>query len=446
MAALGVGAVVGIGAPRFEIVQPHLGAPAILRPGDSLRIDLVSAWPFWRSELEIELEGPVQGHPLEVGRTTSSVLGLGRSAHVTLPLDLPARGFSLRVSGGGVSRVRPQAVRVVAEYPSRIRFVQLADLPFIGDRGRADAEMERIVDEINLIAPDYVLITGDLAYRATEAAYDQLVASLGRLEAPAIVAVGNHEYDRWSLFLRHFVRPRHVVDFGDYYVVSLNSAHRHGQVTHSQLRWMRRVMAERPGRIPIVQIHHPLFGGARVARMAPEIVEAMSAHASPIALFGHLHHDAVFDATGRTPESWSPNGAKFGATTSASEQNLRPGNDGTPSYAGYRLVRVNDGTLTSMTYDYDGNGERDPASSYPFGRVRVHHPEPFTAVITNALNEPLSRARVRTEIPGTVLGLQPDQGRLADVRPQGDSTVYITEIDLPAESTTVLRLREPLIR
>ncbi len=437
------GASLALGPERIELLQPHLGAPAILRPGDALRIELLSSIPFRRPELTVELSGPAGDYRLAVSETRRSPSGSHVSILAALPPKLPDGGFDLRVATSADSVTRPRAVQVVQEFPEQLKLLQLADLPLIGDQGAGDAQMRAIVDEINLIAPDLVLISGDLIYIPDEQCYLKLVDYLQRLEAPVVLAPGNHDYQSWGLYLRHFVRSHHVVDFGGVYVVTLNTGHRHDQVTRSQFRWLRQVMADRPGDTPVLQTHYPLFGPSSIKSLAIDIAQEMVEHAGPVALSGHLHHDAVFDSAGRRRESWDFPGPKFSVTGPAGAQDLREEPGGEFSYPGYRLVTLAAGEVLGMSYDADGDGVRDAASSYPFGRLRATSPEPGTVMISNELNEPISRARVRIVAPGNELGLRPDRGKLLRVIANQNSTVYSMEIDLPANSLTVLRLEEP---
>jgi hypothetical protein len=202
-------------------------------------------------------------------------------------------------------------------------------------------------------------------------------------------------------------------------------------------------MDRRPGRTAVLQTHHPVLGPSAIDGLADAIARELVERGAPLALSGHLHYDAVFDSAGRPRDRWDFPGPKFSITGPAGSQDLRPVPTGGFSYPGYRLITMVGGEVVSMTYDLDGDGVRDAASSYPFGRLRATSPAPGTVSITNELNEPIPRARVRLVSPGVEVGMRPDRGRLVQILREGDSTVYATEIDLPANSTTVVRLEEP---
>jgi len=436
-------ATLGLGSPRFVVLRPHLGALAIARAGESIAIEVTTSIPFWRPEWRVWVDGPRGRRELAIEQVEMNLRGARQRLLVALPDDLGVGGLDLTVEAGALRRYRPQALHVVTGYPQRVRFVQLADLPVLGDQGSGEAAMGSLIDEINLIAPDFVLFTGDVIYGDPEdGRYQVLVDLLHRLEPPAIVAPGNHEYKGWSRYLQHFVEPWHVVDFGHLRLISLNSGHGRDQLTLTQERWLVETLADSGDRTPIVQVHHPPFGPRGVARLP---LAALRDTGCPLVLSGHLHHDALFDIDGRQrSDSWQFPGPRFAVTTAAGQNDLRPGSPGsTETYAGYRLIRMDGGEVVSMTYDRNGDGERDAISSYPSGLIRVTRPAPGSALVENGFNEALDRARVRIEAPASGPRLRADRGRIVDILPSSaGEQQYVVEIDLPAESRTVITLIE----
>lgn len=144
----------------------------------------------------------------------------GASALTARPLDPDRRAFLSRTIAGGVSLIAISlagmgtanalgevAVRRVLVPLRRLpralegfRIVQLSDV-HIGPTLGADW-LERVVARVNALAPDAVVITGDLVDGSVEELRDQ-VAPLARLSAKhgVFFVTGNHEYysgaDEW---------------------------------------------------------------------------------------------------------------------------------------------------------------------------------------------------------------------------------------------------------
>ncbi len=90
-----------------------------------------------------------------------------------------------------------------------MKFVILTDTHFVA-RGRKlygldpTERLGTAVERINRDHPDisFVIVTGDLAHWGEDAAYENLASILGRLDAPTILLMGNH--DKRDPFGRYF--------------------------------------------------------------------------------------------------------------------------------------------------------------------------------------------------------------------------------------------------
>ena len=143
----------------FEVLSPRLGRPAVLRPGDELVVEVTHSNPFASPPWTLSLRSKSGGmFELEIESRSSS-----RSRHflvTRLPKTAQPESYTLTVRAGAHEAVLPRAVHVVERFSERVTFVQVADLPTFGDDESGDAAMDRIVDEINVIHPDFVLVTG----------------------------------------------------------------------------------------------------------------------------------------------------------------------------------------------------------------------------------------------------------------------------------------------
>jgi 3',5'-cyclic AMP phosphodiesterase CpdA len=191
---------------------------------------------------------------------------------------------------------------------------QISDLHFLPKGtlafGRVDVAgcLERAIDHLNALAsrPDAVLITGDLTNDGDAAVWAELMAVLGRLEAPIYPLPGNHD-DRE--LMRAAFAPlglfpnegslRFAVDLGPVRLVGLDSliaGAPGGRLGAEQLAWLDATLGEVPDRPTLVALHPPPFASG-IDHMDAMMLEDGAALAAVIGrhpqvarvLCGHVH-------------------------------------------------------------------------------------------------------------------------------------------------------------
>ena len=153
---------------------------------------------------------------------------------------------------------------------------QISDLHFLPKGtlafGRVDVAgcLERAIDHLNALRPrpDAVLITGDLTNDGDAAVWAELMAMLGRLEAPVYPIPGNHD-DRELMRaacarLRLFPQEgplRFVADLGPLRLIGLDSlvpGDPAGRLGPEQLAWLDAAL-KASAAPTLVALHHPPF-------------------------------------------------------------------------------------------------------------------------------------------------------------------------------------------
>ena len=198
--------------------------------------------------------------------------------------------------------------------------VHLSDLHF----GRiAPGVLAPLAAQIAAIAPDLVLVSGDLTQRAHSHEFQAARAFLDALPAPWLAVPGNHDvplYDVAQRFLaplakyrRHFfdqVEPVYVDD--DIVVLGINTARaltiKDGRINVRQMALIRRRFAEldhiHPGRTKIIVSHHPFdlpapFGRADLVRHAARGMATFADCGVDLLLSGHLHASHAGNSSAR---------------------------------------------------------------------------------------------------------------------------------------------------
>jgi 3',5'-cyclic AMP phosphodiesterase CpdA len=186
--------------------------------------------------------------------------------------------------------------------------VHISDLHF---GAVAEATLEPLLDTIENLAPDAVVVSGDLTQRALRKQYQGAAAFLGRIDCETrIVVPGNHDIPLWNP-VRRFVNPRR--DFFRYitpetYPSFSNSAvavigidtsraltFSNGRINRAQIEKIRRFFADQaPELCRVVVAHHPFVipeddgNGKLVGRAEKALAGVLEEHVD-LLLTGHRH-------------------------------------------------------------------------------------------------------------------------------------------------------------
>jgi 3',5'-cyclic AMP phosphodiesterase CpdA len=189
--------------------------------------------------------------------------------------------------------------------------VHVSDLHF----GRVEpALLAPLREAIEAIAPDVVVVSGDLTQRARRAQFKAAADYLATLPTPRIVVPGNHDVPYYDV-LRRFLAPldrfrRYISDdpFPTYIddeiaVVGVNTARsltfKGGRINVEQVREIERRFHGLPEHVTrIVVTHHPFdvpAGGdeSDVLGRAPMAMAEFAKAEVDVFLSGHLHHSNV---------------------------------------------------------------------------------------------------------------------------------------------------------
>jgi 3',5'-cyclic AMP phosphodiesterase CpdA len=239
---------------------------------------------------------------------------------------------------------------------------QLSD-PHIGATWAGDGSVDGVaaaVESVRAIRPrpDAVVVTGDLADRASDEEYKQLRELLSPLEVPFYVLPGNHD-DRRALS-RHFGVPgsdgepsQYSVDLGPLRLVVLDTTipgEDAGALDSERLDWLDNELTAAPEQLTLIAMHHPpLLTGIPVCDamgLAPSDRLALGAvierHPQVRRLVGgHFHLAITAELAGRTVLTAPSTYTQFRLDFTSDE--IEPAADP----AGFVLHAVVDGELVS---------------------------------------------------------------------------------------------------
>jgi len=427
---------------EFVIQRPRLGVPAVQLAGEQFEIVIKQSQPFaqlkplpWRAHLRSPYQNDVM---LKIEKEQQQ--GANRILTVRIPMATLNGAYSLHLQQGEQQHRQIKAVHIKTSFNNETRFIHLADQEgILGDEERY-ARMQHQVAEINLINPDFVLVSGDIAGYGRWPEYRRMKEILANIDAPVVVAPGNHEYRGWGGYLATFAYPYHQVDIGNYSILSLNSSHGRDQLTQSQYRWLRGQLKQHRTQVNLVQMHHPMFFRRNLVGMRDELVQEFNHYQVPAVFAGHWHSDAIFNNLGeRQMLSYTFPGTKYIITTAAAA-GARPSDAVAPPHNGYRLIRMLGNQIRNYSTDFDGDGYRDADSSIPSGKLHIT-PLPNNALeIRNELYEDFKRAKVSLTAPKQQKVLGVSHGHIVQISQEGNQKRYHIEFNLPADSQISLRL------
>lgn len=452
--ALGAAAE-AVGDTLTVIQRPLLNIPAFVVPGGSFAIsgDAPATAAGWTAELVCG----ARRVPLTVTEPAYDPATLWWRLTAIAPADVASDLYDLQVTAaGGISDVAKHAVKVLPAYLAEYYLIQITDthLPtslYYNDRG-ADVDtssiiaLREIVDDVNIINPEFVLITGDVINEGELEDYQgyryfsKAQRVLGEFQVPVFLTSGNHDIGGWDQtpppdgtarrnWWRFFGWKRlanppagapartqdYSFDYGPVHFTGLEAYLNYDRwrfpyygeqsFVPAQLQWLRDDLASAAGSTSRVLFYHDDFG--RQLNLRNLGVQ--------MALWGHIHQNR--GSLTATP---------YDLATGSAADRERP----------YRIVSVRDGVLTPLAPVGAGaDGERLRVAYSP-ANDGTH--ASISAVVTNEFPIRFPNARLRILMPRLTRDIQVHGGTLLRIDDSGPVLVCHVKLDLlPSATQTV---------
>jgi len=186
-----------------------------------------------------------------------------------------------------------------------MEIVQLSDI-HVGSQFREEI-FEKVIDEINLLKPEAVVITGDLTNEGLVEQYEKCKKMVSQINVEKIIAIsGNHDYRNtgYLLFKKYFPFKTENDLGNDVVLITLNSTRPDrddGEVGHKQTLWLEHTLKKYENKFKIVAMHHHLIGipdtgSDRLTVIdAGDVLRAVLDSNVNLVLCGHKHRPWIWD-------------------------------------------------------------------------------------------------------------------------------------------------------
>jgi len=447
--------IVPTGDTLTMIQRPLINIPAIVRSGDILIIECEADHDIseWTSNLVYNQIKTTMKILSALYDSTTKWWSI--SARVP---DVPVNElYDLVVTADGVIEdISMNAVHIIPEFKDDYYFIHITDthLPtnlYYNQSGSYSdtsemLDLHEVIDDINIINPEFVLHTGDLINEGEledfqkRRYYTRAQRIFNDFNVPLYLVAGNHDIGGWSstpppdgtarrLWWKFFGWKRlsepppgapwytqnYSFDYGPVHYIGLESYDNYDRwrsdiygrysFTPGQMQWMADDIASASESTAQVLFYHNDF--------SKQI--DLNALGVDLALWGHIHQDSS--------DSDMP---PYNISTNAVSNNRRS----------YRLIRVSNGTIKpSLTLSAGPEGDSLNVKFLPANNGSHFK---VSAQITNQFEQRFEHAQIRFAMPQDVSQAQITGGKLNQVYYSAEKAIYYIDVDIqPNSSHTV---------
>ena len=163
-----------------------------------------------------------------------------------------------------------------------------------------EGKFREAIEEINTMAPDAVVVTGDITENGTLSEFKLAAEGFKRLKAKNVIYIsGNHDYRSTGyLLFKQFFTFNQITEIGNAVIVVLSSARPDrddGEVGHRQNLWLENTLTKFKEKVKIVAIHHhiipvPDTGADQITIVdAGDVLRSLAKAKVNLVLCGHRH-------------------------------------------------------------------------------------------------------------------------------------------------------------
>lgn len=421
-------------ADQAAICEPAQGRPIFITPGETF---------IFVMRLTSEVTGDVGfflRHAVEPGirytlrPTTPPSYS---DEYCTLVLAVPQATtpglYDLEVKTDRSALASRRSVKVVDEFKTKFRFVHLSNMN-IGDLTAPDFD-DMLSREINLLAPEFIIATGDYTEwaraRDDASSWPRVLKFFEQFNAPVYMLCGAHDHE--ASFTKYVAsKPIGTIDYGNYHgLLLLDHPGNPIEQDYNQIQWVETdLKRNRQKTFNFIACNSDELGLIDVWREKGNLSDFIKEHKIKFFLTGG---STDWDFKEFADKLDGLDGVQL-IRTHQSSTSLR---DRATGFSHYRVIDVN-GDKIEYTYRDDNSAEK-LQYSVPTGRLRAFYDSPndgkaskLAVTVQNPLNQGFADAHVWLRIAKN--GSEEPvvaPGRLIRTLDVGDYWACEVAIDLP---------------
>jgi predicted phosphodiesterase len=448
-----------IGDTLTVIQRPLLNIPSIVVPGQELEIICLA--PESTVDWQAELIHPSLNIPLSI--TSAQYDGDLQRWYLSALIPEPDlyELFDLKVTAsGGLEDITRHSVQLIRQYKDSYYFIHISDthLPnryyYYEPEAWTDSlnmiDFRAVIDDINLIRPEFVLLTGDVINEGASEdyqerrSYTKAQRILAELEVPVYLVSGNHDIggyyntpfspgtgrrNWWRFFgWPWLINPptqdplrtqNYSFDYGPVHYVGLEAyinydsyredIYGNTSFTSTQLSWLRNDLFDARESISRVLFYHNDFNGQ--IDLSPQGLDV------DMALWGHIHRN-----------SGDINASPYNLSTDAISNGDRT----------FRLIRVEDGVLHPSYTNYAGASGNNLTVTYtPSNSGQA---DTVTAVVVNSQYQEFEHGLLKFVMPNKGYGFAVENGVLDQVIRSDSTAVCYVTVNIPTYNSISVKV------
>ena len=353
----------------LTLVRPMLSVPVIRTQTDGFTIEAESKYDLLGlTSMELTLESEFGDFDLLV--KSFDLDGKNVKINVEFGNVLLDVLYDLRIKINGFEDFQPNAVKVISSYKSTFNFIIWSDpqidLDDEDDRHNTIPNMYEVAREINLIHPEFVIMTGDLTEWATPKEFELLYNVIDSIDVPVYTLSGNHDKYTPGEYIRYFRHLDYSFNYGsDFHFTVIDTGINLDSLDDQTYEFLEQdIIANKDVPHKFIAQHAPPFyiGPNRNMEYHREDYHKLVAdYDIDACLYGHVHKDHVWDDQGQVlPWNSSYDGAKYIATNDGREE------------AAYRVISIVNGEIDTYSIK-NATDTYDDQASMIAGKLYVNY-------------------------------------------------------------------------
>jgi len=444
---------------ELTIIYPRSSIPVILTPRQSFIIQFQSiAFDHVSASISTAYDQLAETFSLSIDSITEEQ-NL-KYATVTIAEDVPPELYNLTLKieteGETYSMTRPRAVNIKETMSDSFTFVHLTDFHIGDPRGLMENPKEiigwkaarKVVEEINLLNPDFVIISGDLTFGQLYPfeytfEYKTCYEILQDFTVPTYLCPGNHDgyvqtfQDGLKFWENYFGPLYYSFDYQNTHFLSINSYdwpykarlgfsylvfNWGGSIQQDQLNWIENDLTSysEVDQTIMMMHHNPLWdtkgdsllGNGYYNRDA--LLNLIRSNNVDAVFDGHVHYDDIT----------LDNETVYVTTTTVSSSFTGD------AYWGFRLINVEDSIITEYNY-------QEPKYSIPSYHINILEEQQKSVTIENELLKPIN---IQHEFIVPIDDYTVNTGEIVQMREKNDMAAIYVTATIDAETTETITL------